>query len=152
MLVYRIAKSTYSRDLSGTGSKLYGGRWNPVGFAMVYTSEHISLACLELVVNLEMIIKIPDLALITLELPDAIKVKTLSTKSLPLNWRSYPAPFELQNKGREWINKRSSPVLKVPSAVIPMEFNYLINPEHPESDEIRIKKISKFELDGRLMP
>ncbi|MBT8219571.1 MAG: RES family NAD+ phosphorylase [Bacteroidia bacterium] len=152
MLSYRICNSAYSRDLSGTSAKLYGGRWNPVGMALLYSSSHISLSCLELVVNIEMTIKIPDLALLTLEIPDGLKIKEIRIKDLPHDWRTYPAPFALQNIGRNWLRKRSSPILKVPSAVIPMEFNYLINPEHPESDAVAIKQVSKFELDGRLIP
>lgn len=90
MRVYRLARKKYAKDLSGTGAKLNGGRWNSKGNEALYTAEHISLAKLEVAVHLSLDLIPDDYCLITLELPKSCKVKTLSLSDLPIAWDAIP--------------------------------------------------------------
>ncbi len=152
MVVFRIARSKYIRDLSGTGAKRFGGRWNPKGLAVLYTSKHRSLAILELLVNANMQALPDDLSLLKLNIPDHPESSAeISVRDLPKNWRSSPAPFNLAEIGGDWISSGSSLTLTVPSAVVPEEQNILINPNHPEAKHLSVQSISSFSLDSRLL-
>lgn len=152
MVVFRIARSKYIRDLSGTGAKRFGGRWNPKGLAVLYTSKHRSLAILELLVNANMQALPDDLSLLELNIPDQPESSAeISVRDLPKNWRSSPAPFNLAEIGGDWISSGSSLTLTVPSAVVPEEQNILINPNHPEAKHLSVQSISSFSLDSRLL-
>lgn len=151
MLVYRIAKTRYIRDLSETGAKRYGGRWNQKGNPVLYTSEHRSLAILEFLVHCSIQTFAKDVSIITLSLPDAQHGKALEEDQLPDNWRSYPAPFQLAEQGTNWLISGDSIFLKVPSVVVPEEWNILINPAHPDFQFVTIHSVSSFALDSRFM-
>lgn len=150
MKSFRIAKAKFIRDLSGTGSRKYGGRWNQKGTSVLYSSENISLAVLETLVHVEINTLPPDLMLLTLTFPENVSVRQLDIKDLPENWREYPAPNKLAETGSEWIEKAESLILKVPSVVIPGEKNLLINPNHPEFKKIEIDETADFEFNDRL--
>lgn len=149
MHLFRIAKTSYIRDLSGTGAKRYGGRWNHKGVAMLYASQHRSLAILEFLVHASMQALPTDLSFLTLEVPDSSKTPEVDLSDLPSNWRDYPAPFRLAELGSEWIASGNSLLLKVPSVVVPEEWNILINPIHPDFEAMTINSISSFSLDSR---
>lgn len=149
MKVFRIAKKTYIRDLTGIGAKRYGGRWNPKGTAILYTSEHRSLATLEMLVNNSMLTIPRDLALLTLKIPASINPHQIGLDDLPSNWRNSPAPLLLSETGAKWVASDKSVILKVPSAIIPEEQNILINPLHPDFKKISIENVSDFTLDSR---
>lgn len=151
MHVYRLAKKTYIGDLSGTGARIYGGRWNHQGIAALYSSEHRSLAILEFIVHASLHTLPPDLALLTLFIPDDILSITIRQKELPANWRSFPAPFKLADKGTQWILSEQSLLLYVPSVIIPGEWNIVINPRHSLFEKIEIKAIDSFDLDSRFL-
>lgn len=151
MIVYRIAKNAYSRDLSGTGPRLYGGRWNPKGVSVVYTSETRSLAVLEFYVHLSRAVILPGLCLVSIKIPDRVSSKEITVADLPKDWRAYPAPPELAALGAKWIRSGESLLLCVPSAVMPPECNILINPAHPEMKNVQIIEIEKYILDKRLL-
>jgi len=151
MVVYRIARSSYIRDLSGTGAKKYGGRWNPKGIAVLYTSKHRSLAILELLVNASTQSLPKDLSLLSLKVPNLQQITEKTEEDLPQNWRTTPAPFRLADIGSEWIASNRSLILKVPSAIVPEEQNILINPNHPDFKQLSIQSISSFSLDSRLL-
>lgn len=151
MFVYRIARTIYIRDLSGTGAKRYGGRWNPKGIALLYTSRHRSLAILELLVNTGMQALPKDLSMLKLELPKLNPSSEITAADLPGNWRNSPAPFQLAELGSEWAISNTALSLQVPSAVVPEEKNILINPNHPDFKKIRIESVSSFSLDSRLL-
>jgi RES domain-containing protein len=151
MVVYRIAKSAHARDLSGTGPRLYGGRWNPKGGSVIYTSESRALAALEFYVHLSRAVILPGLSVVAIEIPDSVSRKEIAVTDLPRDWRTYLAPSELAAVGAEWVRSRESLLLRVPSAVMPPERNILINPVHPEMQEVQIIEIEEYALDQRLI-
>jgi RES domain-containing protein len=133
------------------GARLHGGRWNHTGTSIVYTSGSLSLAALELFVHVDSDI-IPDgLIAIPADLPEGLKVETLDIARLPKDWRSYPGPDGLKDIATTWVMRSSTAVLAVPSAVIPSERNYLLNPRHPDFRRIRIHDGTPFRFDPRIV-
>ena len=149
MLVYRLAKEQYIHDLSGTGVRLCGGRWNRKGTPMLYTSQHCSLAVLELLVHTPHTLLPDNMSLLKLYIPDDITLSTLTEDQLPKNWRQYPAPDVLADIGTEWINQKENVGIKVPSVLVQDEWNILLNPTHQNSDNIYEESVSRFSLDSR---
>ena len=138
------------QPLSGEGARLYGGRWNPPGVSVAYTSASLALASLELFVHLNRDDRPPDLVSAAAEIPDDVTTTRIEPKDLPGDWRKYPAPSELQEIGRSWIHEGKSAVLRVPSVVVPDEYNYLINPSHPHFRRIVIHPVEPFAFDERM--
>lgn len=131
MQVWRICKQKHQHcAFSGEGGLYVASRWMPQGFKVVYTAESLALASLEIFVHTESN-KIPLVAIRVL-LPDDIPVEAVDVKALPDDWQQESAYPRLQEMGKQWLLSRRTPVLKVPSSIIPVEFNYLLNPEHPE--------------------
>ena len=151
MRVYRITKSEFVNDVSGTGARLYGGRWNHKGTSLIYTSETRSLATVEYLVHVPFPIKPSGLSIVTLEIPDTISYSEISQSELPDDWRNYPAPLTLADIGTDWAMKNQYLLLRVPSAVIPYEFNYLINPLHPDMKHVLIFQVDDYTFDNRLV-
>jgi RES domain-containing protein len=151
MEVYRIAKSSFSTDLTGLGSRLYGGRWNRKGTGIIYTSESRALASLEFLVHVPLSLAPPDLMIISIDIPRGLSIEHVSLTDLPANWGSSPAPAALAEFGSTWAKSRRSLLLRVPSAIIDKEFNILINPSHPDIGEITINKIEGYAIDSRLL-
>jgi|WetSurMetagenome_2_1015567.scaffolds.fasta_scaffold151441_1 RES domain-containing protein len=148
---YRICDNKYSDDLSGQGAKIYGGRWNSKGTPIVYTSCTKALAVLELLVHASIYLLPQNLVLITISIPDKVKINEYKIKELPDNWRTYPAPVQTQMLGDDWIKSKETLILKIPSVIIPSEYNFLLNPIHKDIKRIRIIKKEKFEFDKRLL-
>jgi RES domain-containing protein len=134
----------------GEGSRLAGGRWNRRGTAVVYTSATLSLAVLEYFVNLPRAAAPQDLVAIAAEVPKDHTITSVEESALPRGWRKYPAPETLAEIGTRWFEERKTPILAVPSAVVPQEKNYLLNPVHPRFREIRIEKPEPLSLDTRM--
>jgi RES domain-containing protein len=147
MLVYRLAKEIYAKDLSGKGAELSGGRWNSKGISMLYTGQNIALCVSELAVHLPLGIIPIGYCLVHIEIPDK---PIFELKKLPQNWNFFPHLTETQKLGDKFIKDNKFFAMKVPSASIQGEFNYLLNPRHPNCKEVKIKKIEKFGFDGRL--
>ncbi len=150
MIVFRLAKEKYSHDLSGNGAFKTGGRWNSKGTAMVYTSDSRALCTAEIAVHTPLGLLPSDYEIITIEIPDSIKIKTLTKDKLPSDWNSIPHPGSTQEIGDEFIKQNKSAVLKVPSAVVQGDFNYLLNPKHSDFRKVKIKKAEPFGFDDRL--
>lgn len=151
MRLFRIAKSEYVRDLTGTGARLYGGRWNQKGTALVYTSESRALATVEFLVHFSLPQAPAGLALATLEIPAAAQTEQVALQPLPEHWRGFPPPAELAALGTRWAREGKSLLLRVPSAVVEGESNLLINPAHLEAAGVRIARVAAWDLDARLM-
>lgn len=151
MRVFRIAKASHIRDLSGSGARLYGGRWNRKGIPVIYASESRSLATVEYVVHVPLSIVPKDLRIACLEIPDGIAPEEISIADLPSRWQDYPAPPELAEIGTQWALAKKQLLLRVPSAVVENEFNILINPVHPQIARVRISRVERFTLDKRLL-
>lgn len=151
MQVWRIVpKRRYSQAFTGEGARLYGGRWNPSGIRVVYTSATLSLAALEYFVHVSKETRPDDLVSVSLEIPKNVRMERVSESKLPSNWRLYPAMDELKEIGKKWIKNGAAAVLTVPSAVIPQELNYLINPDHADFKKMKISKPIAFNLDERM--
>jgi RES domain-containing protein len=129
---------------------LHGGRWTRPGIPAVYTSASLALAALEVFVNLERPEPPGDLVSIAADIPETLTVSRIAPSELPASWRSYPAPEALADLGARWAKELKSPVLAVPSAVIPQELNYLLNPLHSDFKRIRVGKPEAFRFDPRL--
>ena len=152
MLVYRICKQLYANDLSGTGAGLYGGRWNPKGTNLLYTTGSISLACLEYMVHNISLMAPKDICLSVIDIVEDSEVYALDIARLPTGWNEKSLlPLPTQQIGADFIKEGKTHILKVPSAIVPGEFNYLLNPLHALHRKIQIvKQIVPFELDNRL--
>ncbi|MBS9525536.1 RES family NAD+ phosphorylase [Litoribacter ruber] len=148
MLVFRLASTKYSRDLSGTGSSLFGGRWNKKGSPVLYTGESREIALLEALVNIPPMV-LPEMDMITLQIPSNSIIE-LKFSDLPPNWRDYPAPSVLAEITEEWIVSKDSLALKVPSAIIDTSHNYIINCAHKLHSKLKIKEVKAFKFDTRL--
>lgn len=148
MIVYRITNSHYKDDISGTGAKFRGARWNMPGSSMLYTAENISLSALELLVH----IGLNDIKnfyhLLTIFIPDDATVREINADKLKAGW--YEDEDYTAFMGTEFINNNINLVLKVPSAIINEEHNFLINPQHKDFKKIKIKKSKPFIFDERL--
>ena len=149
MIVYRIGKTKYASDLKGEGARLFGARWNNKMVGCLYTSESRALALLEYTVNVN-IDDIPRaLSITVIEIPDK-PVRFLTEADLPGNWKEYPAPFSTKDFGSKLLMAAAEPVIQIPSTIIPHEFNYLLNPMHPDSTKFKIIEIVDFLYDVRI--
>ncbi|UCH26096.1 MAG: RES domain-containing protein [Trueperaceae bacterium] len=148
MRAYRLVEARHAEGaLSGEGAFVYGGRWNPPGYRLVYTAAHLSLAVLEVLVHTGDRVKLLDYYLIRLEIP-AEHLEMLSPHALPRNW---PEQLETTRElGREWLAEARSLALVVPSVVIPEEENVLLNPAHPAMGEVEASAPEPFKFDPRL--
>ena len=138
-------------DLSGIGASLFGGRWNPKGMRVLYTAESRSLAALEFYAGRGRAGTLIGLSLAIIAIPDTVSISRLTVADLPPGWKSYPAPVELAELGAQWIESAETLVLSVPSALIPQEHNYLINPAHPEMAQVRVDQIEEYSYDQRFL-
>lgn len=150
MRLFRIAKKRYADDLSGEGARLYGGRWNRKGDPVLYTSESVSLAAMEVLVNLPAAEFPDDLRLLTLHLPENAGMDEIQSDELPDGWTRYPPGEALADMGTRWLQSGESFLLRVPSAVIPWERNVLINPRHKMMERAEIVSVEPFGFDERL--
>jgi len=147
---WRITKAQYAAQaFDGEGARLAGGRWTSPGHPVVYTAEHAALAALEMLVHLDAAAR-PAYVLIPCTFPSDLVLR-LDRRRLPAAWRSYPAPSALPQLGDAWIKSRASAVLDVPSAVIEMQSNYLLNPAHADFVKVRIGTPGPFDFDSRLL-
>lgn len=150
MLVYRISKCDFIHDLSGLGASLFGGRWNSKGIPMLYTAGSTSLSMLEAIVHVkgtvlnnycQAIIKIPDNSILDYNI-----------NSLPSNWNVHPAPICLKTIGDAFIVQHKAIALKLPSAIVPNEYNFLLNPLHQNFQEhVKIVDAKAVTFDPRLL-
>jgi RES domain-containing protein len=147
--VWRVCSRRH-RAFDGEGARLYGGRWNHHGARVVYTSGSLSLAALEYFVNLDPDLMPPGLVAVSADIPDGVRVQQIRVRDLPRNWRDAPAPEALRDLGTTWVSRGASAVLAVPSAVIPEDRNYLLNPAHPDFRRIRIGGPEPFRFDPRM--
>jgi len=153
LTAWRIVAPKYAEPLaafSGEGAKKTSGRWNSKGVAMAYTSATPSLAILEMRANV-----LPDPDLIYILLPIRFPkdlVETITAKELPTDWKSQPAPQSLKHLGDEWTRSRRCAVLKVPSVLLEIEWNYLINPGHSAfPGQFAFGEAVEFRFDSRLV-
>ena len=151
LTAWRIVKTRYAaQSFDGEGARLYGGRWSSRGTRIVYTSETIALAVLEVLVHLKESSILSSYSRCAVHFNESLVTK-LDHRKLPANWREYPAPAELQLIGDSWVTNGASVVLEVPSVIVESESNYLINPSHPDFTSLKMGKLEPFEFDWRLL-
>lgn len=146
MTIFRIVDARYSDDLSGEGARLYGGRWNPKGVPALYCSEHISLSALENMIYLNDQMIQRNYHLIHLQIPDDA-VHSLDPKALKVGW--HQDIDYTRWLGSQFIDQNGF-ILKIPSAVIQDEFNFLIKTDHALASQLHIQKKQPFIFDERL--
>lgn len=150
MLVFRLSRRKYAQALNGKGAAKYGNRWNSKGVEMIYSAESRALAMAEVVVHLTLASLPSDFVMVTFEIPDRIKIITINIEDLPIEWSSFPDPRSTQKIGDVFIESKVAAVLKVPSAVVKGDFNFLMNPSHLEWNQIKVVDVSEFIFDRRL--
>lgn len=152
--VWRIATDTpdyTADDNSGAGAKITGGRWNRAGTPMVYCSTSIALACLETMAHLNFDGLPLNRFLIEASIPEALWDAAQSIKpNTHVGWNAIPAGKASQDAGGDWIARNASPLLIVPSVIVPEERNVLLNPRHPDMAKITFKKIRQWRYDARI--
>lgn len=149
LMAWRVVTKRYADSaFSGEGARLYGGRWNPKGVALVYTAQTQSLALLEMLVQDSPLRA--RYVMIPARIPETL-IERVDAANLPPDWRELSARTELQQIGAMWARKRTSAVLAVPSAVVPAETNYLLNPSHPDFAQIALGARDEWETDPRLL-
>jgi RES domain-containing protein len=147
---WRIVKQKHAHQaFDGEGARLYGGRWNSPGIPLVYTSESLALAALEMLVHLDQSRVLSSYVVFPVRF-DASLVTSVDEADLPTRWRDYPARPELQAIGDRWAAGGTSVVLEVPSAVVDGS-NYLLNPAHPDFRSLSIGPPRPFRFDPRLV-
>lgn len=134
----------------GEGARRYGGRWNRPGTPIIYTSGTLSLAVLEFLVHVDSDILPDSLISVRATIPESVSIQTIHLSDLPGNWKDKIIPAAVQNLGTAWANRAASPVLKVPSVVIEEEWNYVLNPLHPDFNRIIWETGVPFSFDSRL--
>ncbi|MDB5806238.1 MAG: hypothetical protein JWN73_3560 [Betaproteobacteria bacterium] len=154
--VYRIAAAGPlwdELDLKGLGAKTAGGRWNSVGVPMLYTASSIALAVLETVVHLGAGIFPLNRYVIEIEIPDAefSKQKRPADSDLPAAWNASPASYKSAEFGDAWARAARQLVLAVPSVIVPLERNYLLNPGHPGMAKVKARNLGKYVYDARTL-
>lgn len=150
MVVYRIANKKFKHyTLTGIGSEKFGGRWNEIGTRAVYCSENRALALLEYYIHSDNVALLPkDLLLAVIEIPDEFKVVNL--EKLPDRWKQYPYSSKTTRIFTQFVLDESNFALKVPSSIIPMESNIILNPLYPDFGKVKILDFVKVPLDSRL--
>ena len=150
MILYRFAHQKFAHDLSGNGAKLKGGRWNPPGIPVLYTSETISLGLLEILANAMTLEQLQMIRLMEIEIPTGADCHEIKLQGLKKNWYR---DFEYtQYMGQEMLRSAKTLLYRCPSAIIHQEHNYLLNPLHADFKKVKLKSAADFYFDERLFP
>lgn len=147
MLLHRLSRKIHARMLDGLGAERYPGRWNSLGVPMVYCSASVAQCMLEVLVHLE---EAPeDYCSVELIIPDGVPMTTLALEDLPRNWKDSAYHAGTRAIGDAFANSGHL-LLRVPSAVVPGEYNYLLNPKHVEMARVRLGQVKALLFDKRL--
>ena len=149
MEVFRLSRKKYASSLNGIGASIRGGRWNSKGVQMIYTAANRALAMAEVAVHFTYATLADDYMMLIIRVPDT-SMGSIEAKHLPKDWNSFPHKSKTQNVGDRFIVEGKHLLLKVPSVVVYGEYNYLINPNHPDFKKIKVTDADKFPFDRRL--
>jgi RES domain-containing protein len=152
-LVWRLARPEFAEHLDGEGSRIEGGRWNPIGLPALYTSEHLSLSVLEVYVHLppQMRDALPVLTAVQISIPDIIGMTRVSPERLEELLASADPLAACQTIGAAWISRGHDLVLQVPSVLVPEETNLILNPANLRMREVKLVSTRAFHFDPRLV-
>lgn len=149
--VYRICKTKYALTaFDGEGAFRFGGRWNSRGTRIIYTAGSLSLAALEMLVHLDDDSMLFKYSYIPAQIPTGLILKVEDFRLLPKDWSASPSPMTVQKLGDDWAKSGISAVLEVPTSIIPLEKNYLLNPLHLDYSQIILGTPEEFSFDARL--
>ena len=147
---WRIVKAKHAiHAFDGEGSRLYGSRWNSPGVRVVHVSATLSLATLEIIAHLQGSTLLSHYVAFFVEF-DGSFVERINIAELPADWRNSPPPSTVRQIGDLWVRGSSSPILEVPSALIPSEVNYLLNPSHADFSRIVLSSQLPLDVDPRV--
>ena len=150
--VWRLIKAEHANDaFAGEGARRGGGRWNSKDVRVVYASGSLSLATLEVMVHTHFYSALKYYVCIPIDFDPSLS-QSITIEDLPATWQADPIPQSVKNMGDRWIQQQESVILKVPSVIIPVEYNFLINPSHPDIEKAVIHSPQKFAFDPRLLP
>lgn len=147
MLAFRLGSSRFPAN-DGIGASLYGGRWNRKGTPVIYTAESRALCALEVLANTDELAD--DYVATPIEISDDLPVSVISVADLPVGWNTSEPIDMTRDIGTNWAKSHATAVLSVPSAVIPRERNFILNPAHPDFKQIRFSSPEPFYFDDRL--
>ena len=150
MHVFRLSRKKYANQLNGHGAAKFGNRWNSKGTEIIYTAESRALAMAEVIVHLNLASLPSDFMMLKIEIPNLMEIENLALEKLSKNWNLFPQFMQTQKLGDVFIDASEACILKVPSAVVQGDFNYLINPHHPEFKKIKIASVTPFPFDKRI--
>jgi RES domain-containing protein len=152
MVLWRLSGRQHASAFDGGYGMLFDGRWNTVGHAVTYCATSPSICVLEKLVHVEDPALLPELVMVTYEAPDGLGIETIALADLPSDWRRREGLT--QRRGDAWHRARSTPLLRVPSVIVPLagspDLNVLINHEHPAALDIRPRTIEPYVFDPRL--
>lgn len=150
MELFRICSANHSKELVSSGAP---NRWNRKGEFVIYTAESRSLATLEMIVHRNSIKSDSSYKVLTISVSEIDNLfYNLNVNQLPKNWRTFGAYSQLQQLGSNWYNRNEFLLLKIPSVIIPKEFNYVINTQHPEfSSKVKLENVEDYFWDERLL-
>jgi RES domain-containing protein len=156
VIAYRICQAAYAATtaemICGMGGLYSAGRWHSAGKRIVYVSQNLSLAAHEIIVHYPQRKHALKFVMSDIEIPDRL-VMTLAAfgvTTLPDGWNAQPPRHATQAIGDSWLAANTSAALEVPSVIIPGEFNYLLNPEHPDFGAIKATDPKPFSFDPRV--
>jgi len=148
MIVYRITLAKWAGHLVASGR---ASRWNSNGYFMLYAASTRALACLENMVHRRSIGSDDRFRVTLIDIPDDVHIKQINKNKLPANWQEYANYTFCQVLGNTWLKENKTAVLRVPSSIITEEYNYLLNPQHPDFPRIKVRSTEKFTFDERLL-
>lgn len=149
MIVFRLIFIKFSPDLTGKGAEKSGRRWNSIGIPMIYTSESRALCTAEVAVHLPLGNIPSEYEMISIFIPDDTVITEIREEDLPIGWKAFPHTITTQKIGDQFIIQGKYLVMRVPSAVVPGDFNYMINPRHSDFGRIEIIKREPYDFDER---
>ena len=151
MRIWRICKAEHAATaFTGEGAMVYPGRWHHAGTRVVYCSESRALSAIEQLVHLHRNRLPPHFICFGVEVPEDVLIREVRVEDLPVEWRHHPGPLELRDIGTGWAKAADTVLLRVPSAVVQGEYNFLLNPLHPHFGRLAIGDPEPFEFDERL--
>lgn len=150
MQVFRLSRKKYASELSGVGASKSGNRWNSKGVEIIYCSDSRALAMAEVSVHISLATLPKDFVMMEINIPEYISIQTIKEKDLPKQWNDFPHILKTQIIGTDFIYSKKACVLKVPSAIVKGDYNFLINPHHKDFLKIKIIKIFDFPFDRRI--
>ena len=153
-VVWRVADRAYTdppfNPFDGEGARLFGGRWNNAGIPAVYAAGACSLALLEVLVHVPDLVVLQGYVVYRAQIPDEL-ILDVPFEQLPDSWNQPGLVPDLRRLGDEWAQAKSSVALRVPSAIVPVEFNYVLNPRHPEFGLVEVGPREPLPVDPRLL-